>query len=155
MHDVEHAVEARIAHNGHLGHANGGKEFARTFVLHEEMGYAFQTACIIAAVPAEEYLVGAEDARHAVNGNAMLVEHFDIVAPELVLDEIGCLGARHADELAGIECGVEGEITHHICSLVVLAHFVTRGGEEGEQDFLFGMFASEALHEGTPLLKFA
>ena len=119
------------------------------------MRHAAQATCIFLAIPAEEYLVFAEDARHAVDGNLVAVEHVDVVAPEFIFDEKHRLGTRQTHELAGVGRRVEGEVTHHIGHLVVLPHLIARGREESEENFGFGVFAAQAFHEGAPLFKLA
>ena len=153
--NVEHAVEARVAHHVHIRHAYAFEQSARGFVLHEQVRHAAQAASVAAAVRAEENLVFAEDARHAVAGNAALVEHLDVIAPKLVFDEKGSLRTSQFHEAPRVEGRVERQVAHEVGAVVILAHLVARGREKGEQYFLFGMLAAQTFHERAALLELA
>ena len=154
--NVNHTVKAGVADDGYiLFHPDAGKEAARNLVLHEKVCDAAQATGVVAAVPAEEHLVGAEDAAHAVDGDVAAVEHIDVVAPELVLNQHKHFGLCCFDKTTYRRGGVERQVAHHIGHIVVLAHFVARRGEEGEQDFAVGLLAAQALHKRPPLLKLA
>ena len=83
------------------------------------------------------------------------MKHFDIVAPEFVLNKVGFFRTSHAHKLESIERSVEGEIAHHIGPGIVFTHLITRGREEGEQYFLFRMLTAKPFHERTTLFKLA
>ena len=76
-----------------------------------------------------------------------------VIVPELVLDEESDTGTYGAQETQGIGGGVDGEVADEVSEFVVLAYFVARGGEEGEEDLLMGIYLAILLYDGTPLLE--
>ena len=153
--NLEHAVEAGVAHHVDIGDADRGKQALRLLVLHEEAGEAGEHTAVAPSVPLEEDLLGAEDARHAVGGYAAVLEHMQEVVPELVLDEECHHGAHDAQELARIAYGVDGQIADDVGSLVVLAHLIARGREEGKQYLVLGVLAAHLFHQRAALFELA
>ena len=154
--NVDNAVETGVAHDGNILHeATAGQQFAALLVLHEEMGYVLQHMSIGTAIPTEEYLVGTEDAADAIERNVVVMAGPHVVEPELILDEECHLGTHKVEETIDIAGRVERQVTYHIGPLIVLAHLVARGREEGEQYLVLRILATEAFHQGAPLLKLA
>ena len=154
--DVEHTVETRVAHHRDVvADAASGQQAGRLLVLHEEVGHELQHLGIVPAIPAEEYLVLAEDAAHAVEGDVMVLAAQDIVHPELILDEEGHLGLHMTEGAYDVARRIERQVADDVGSGIVLPHLVARGGEECEQNLILGMLAAETFHEGPSLLKLA
>ena len=151
--DLQHSVEACVAHHFYVLDAQRSEQQLALLVLHEEGGEARQHLGIVAAVPLEEHLVLAEDARHAVGGHATVLQHVEVVVPEFILDEEGHHRSDRAQEAAGIAHRVERQVADDVGALIVFSHLVARGREEGKQDFVFGMGGADALHQRAPLLK--
>ena len=122
--DLQHAVEAGIASHGDVGQTNLGQKRLAQLVLHIEVGEAFQHSSILVSVPAEEHLVFAEDARHAIDRHVAMLQDMQVVVPELVLDEESHLRAYGTKKTARIANGVEWQIADNISTLVVLAHLI-------------------------------
>ena len=151
--DLQHAVEAGVAHHPHVLDAQGAKQQLALLVLHKEGGEARQHLGIAPSVPLEEHLVPAEDARHAVGGHTAVLQHMQVVVPELILDEERHHRAHRAQEAAGVAHGVERQVAHDVGARIVLPHLIARGREERKQDLVFGMDLAQTLHERTPLLE--
>jgi len=124
--DLHDAVEASVAHHLHVGDADVGEQPPALLVLDEEAGEALQHIGIAAAIPAEEDLVGPEDARHAVGRHATMTEYVEIVIPELILDEERHHWSHRAQEAPCVADRVEREIADDVGSLIVFAHLVAR-----------------------------
>ena len=150
---LQHAVEARVAGNLHIRYAECGEQFTALLVLHEEPGDAVQHAAIAVAIPAEEHLLRAEDAAHAVYGDVVFLHVCHIVPPELILDEERHLRVYYLEEASDVERSVERQVADDVGPLVVLPHFVSRRGEECEESLVFGMALAQTLHYGASLLK--
>ena len=73
--------------------------------------------------------------------------------PVLVFDEDGDFGVRGVEEAAGVARRVDREVEDVVDALVVLADFVARGREEGDEDFVFGIVLANPFDDGTPLLE--
>ena len=114
------------------------------------MAHPVQATGVVAAVAAEEYLVLAENARHAVDRYAPPVKDVDVVAPELVFDEESGLGTRQPHKLAGIQGRVERKVADHIGTLVVFPHLVARRGEKRKQDLFSGCSRRRRSIRGRP-----
>ena len=151
--DLQHAVEAGVAHHLHVGDADVGEQMLTLLVLDKEAGEAFQHVGIVAAIPAEEDLVGAEDARHTVGRYAAVAEYVEIVIPELILDEERHHRSHRAQKAPCVADRVKREIANDVGSLIVFAHLIARRREEGEQDLVLGMLLADALHQRASLLE--
>ena len=124
-------------------------------ILYKEMGETVQHARIAAPVPFEEYLSGAEDARHAVERHVTVLEHVEVVGPELILDEDGHHGTHRAQETARVADGVNRQIADDVGAGIILPHLITGGREERQQYLVLWVVAAEALDDGPSLLKLA
>ena len=153
--DLEHPIETGVAGHGHIRDTNLGQQFAALLVLHIEMGETTQHPGITAGIPAEENLVGTEDARHAVDGYISAFQDMQIIVPELILDEEGHHRTHQSQETDGIKWRVKRKITDDVGTLIILAHLVTRRREEGEQNLVLRMELAHPLHDGTALFKLA
>ena len=94
------------------------------------MGEAFQHGSILLSVRSEEDLVGAENARDAVNGYVAVAQYVQIVVPKLVFNEESHNRSHRAQELSCVRHCVDGQISYDVRLLVVLSHLVSRGREE-------------------------
>ena len=84
-----------------------------------------------------------------------MAEDVKVVVPELILDEEGHDRPDRPQETAGIADGVERQVADDVGTLVVLTHLIARRREEGEQNLVLRMVATELLHERTALLELA
>ena len=105
--DLQHAVETGVARNGYIGQADSFQQLLAFFILHIEMGEAFQDASILLAIPAEEHLPFAEDTADAIYGHTTMLKDVQVVIPELVLDEESHLGPYGTQEATGVRNRVE------------------------------------------------
>jgi len=121
---VEDAVEAGVADDGDVGDADLRQQLAALVVLHVEMGEAPEHVGILTTVPAEEDLVGSEDAGDAIDGDAAMAQDVQVVVPELVLDEERHDGSDGAQEAACVADGVEWQVADDVGTGIVLAHLV-------------------------------
>ena len=83
---LQHAVEARVADDAHISDIEFLQEFSTLFVLHEEMCETAQHSGIVATIPAEEYLVWTEDARHAIHWHITVFQ--DIATSDVIMTEV-------------------------------------------------------------------
>ena len=153
--NLEHAVEAGVADDVDLSDAELCEELAALLVLNEKTREALQYARVLAPIPAEEHLLGAEDAADAVDGHLAMLQDVQVVVPELILDEECHDGPHGTQEPACIADGVEWQIAHDVGTLVVLPDLVARRREEREQDFILRMVAAQPLHERASLFELA
>ena len=123
--NLQHTVEAGIAHHGSIGDTNLGQEFLADLVLHKEMSEAIKHATILAAIPLKEHLLGTEDARHAIDRYTTMLQDVQVVVPELVFDKESHHRSDRAQESASVSYCVEWQIGDDVGSLVVLAHLIT------------------------------
>ena len=84
-----------------------------------------------------------------------MLKNVEVVVPEFILDEEGAFRTREAYKLAGVERRVERKVTNYISAGVILSYLVAGWGKEGEKNLLVRLFSTQALHQRTPLLKFA
>ena len=153
--DFGHPVETGVARNHHVVEAQFGQQALRLLVLDEHRVEALQRLAPDAAVGAEENRVAAEDGRDDVGAYRAVAQLGEQVNPEFVLDEDGYLGVGDVEEAAGVRRRVNREVEDVVHAAVVLADFVARRGEEGEQDFVLGVLLAEPFDDGTPLFEFA
>ena len=97
--DVQYSVETCVADDGDVVlDVQRGKEVCRLLVLDEEMRDFVEHLGVAAAVPAEEDLVGTEDAADGVHGDSQSLAPLQVVLPELILDEEQHLGFDEVEE---------------------------------------------------------
>ena len=77
------------------------------------------------------------------------------VQPELVFDEDGDFGVYGVEKPAGVTRGVDRQVEDMVGSGVVFPDFVARRREEGEQDFVFGVFPAQLLDDRAALFELA
>ena len=85
----------------------------------------------------------------------MILKYYDEIEPELILDKKGHFRFYQAEKAHHVSWRIKGKIANDICTTVILADFVSRGREKGQQNLVFRMFPAETFHQGTSLLKFA
>ena len=153
--DLQHTVKTGVARDVHIGDAQLRQQLAAGFILHEETSETPEHITVTAAIPAEEHLVGAEDAAHAIHWHSAAFQDVQIVPPELIFDEEGPAGMHQVEKPAGIAPSVEGQIANDVCPLIVFPHLIARRREEGEQNLVFGMLLPQSLDDGAALLKLA
>ena len=88
---MEHPVHACVAHDGGVGDAECFEQVNRVLVLNKKMGKSAKHIAVFMAVPAEENLLGAEDAGYAIDGNVAAMESGKIVLPKFILDLQDCI----------------------------------------------------------------
>ena len=125
--DLEHTIEARIAHNRNIVDSNLSQQFFTYFILHKEMGEAIQHWSVLTSIPLEEHLIRAEDAGHAIDGHMTMLQDVQVVVPELVLDEKCHHRTNGPQETTGIGNGIEWQIGDDICAFVVFTYLIARG----------------------------
>ena len=116
---------------------------------------ALQHRGILTAIPLEEHLIRAENARHTIDRHMTVFQNMQVVIPELVLDEEGHHRTNGPEEAAGVGNRVEWQIGDDVSPLVVFPHLITRRREERQQDLVFRMFPPQLLHQRASLLKLA
>ena len=119
-----YAVEAGVACDIDVVDADGGEELFALLVLHEEVGEALEHMSVGSAVPAEEDLVGTEDAADAIDRHATMAQDVNIVVPELVFDEECHGGAHGAQEAQCVGWCVDGQVADEVGELIVFAHLI-------------------------------
>ena len=152
--DVDDAVEAGVADNCGLFYADVRQKFDAFIVLDEEMSDFPKGVCGVFSPPFEEILSFSEDARYTVQWNFVVMKPVNIVAPELIFDENGDFRTCKFHETSCVERSVDGEIGDDVRHLIVFPDLVSRGREEGEQDFILRAFSSQTFHQRSSLLKF-
>ena len=140
--NLQDTVEAGVASYTDAGDANLSQQLTALLVLHEEVGEAVEHTTVLATIPLEEYLVGTEDAGDAVDRHMAVLQDVEVVVPELVLDEERHDGTHRTQEADGVDGGVERQVADDVGTLVVLAHLVARGREEGQQDLVLRILAA-------------
>ena len=137
--DLGHTVETRVAGHEDVVEPERCEEFLRLFVLDEHHVERLQGLAPQTAVGAEEDRIAAEDGRDDIGADLPAAEFAQQVQPVFVFDEDGHVGMCGIEETACVSRGVERQVEDVVGALVVLSDFVTRGGEEGQQDLVFGM----------------
>ena len=108
------------------------QQLSALLVLYEELSNATQHLAILLAVPAEEYLILTEYARHAIYWHSTMLQNVEVVVPELVLNE-ECHNRTHStQEASRVAYCVERQIAYNVGTLIVLAHLIARRREEGK-----------------------
>jgi len=153
--DLQHAVEPGVAGDRNIVETDGMKQRAALLVLHKEMGEAAQHLGIAPGIPLEEHLIGAENARDTIRGHSPMLQDVKVVVPKLIFDEERHLRPHDAQEATCVADRVQGKIADDVGSLVVFPHLIARWREKREQELVFRMFPTNALHERTPLLELA
>ncbi len=153
--DLHHAVEAGVAAHVDVVDAYLAQQAARLLVLHIDVGVAVQHLAEHAPPRVEEALAGTEDGRYDIGGHTAALELHEIVAPKLILDKDGHLGVDQVEKALHVARQVEGHVAHGVDLVVVLAHLVAAGREEGEQDAFLGVAGLDFLYQGPALLKLA
>ena len=151
--NLQNTIETRITRNLRIGDANALQKLHTHFVLHKELGEAAEHPAIVAAIPAEEHLVGSENGTHAIGGHIPVFQDMQEIIPELVFDKECHRGTHQPQEPPRIAHGVDGHVADDIGTLIVFPHLISRGRKEGEQDFVFGMLSAQTLHDGPSLFK--
>ena len=82
-----------------------------------------------------------------------VLQYVQVVIPELILDEKSHYWPHQPQESYGIDWRVDRQIADDVGTFVVLAHFIARRREKGEQNLVFGMLASQAFHDRPSLLE--
>ena len=100
------------------------EQFPASLVLHEEVREAVEHLCIASAIPLEEDLLRAEDARDAVGRDIAVFQDMKVVVPELVFYEQGADGMNCPEKAPCVARCVKRQIAYDVRTLVVLAHFV-------------------------------
>ena len=108
------------------------QQLSALLVLYEELSNAMQHLAILLAVPAEEYLILTEYARHAIYWHSTMLQNVEVVVPELLLDEERHNRTHCTQEAARVANGVKRQIAHDVGTLIVLAHLIARRREEGK-----------------------
>ena len=153
--DLRHAVEARVSGNQHVVESQRCEQLLRLLVLDKEHVEGLERLTPPAPIGAEEDGVAAEDRRDDVGADLAAAEFAQQVEPVLVFDEDGDLGMGDVEEAAGVPRGVERQVEEVVGPFVVLADLVARGGEEGEQDLVFGMRPAQVLDDRASLFEFS
>ena len=150
---VGHAVKAGVTGNDDVLDTDARQQVARLLVLDKQGVEALEHLAEHAAPETEEYLLGAENGRDDVGGDAAVLEGAQVIAPKLILDKDGHRGLDDVKEFFDIGGQVKGQIDYRLDHAEVLAHLVARGREEREQDAGIGLLALDFLDERTSLLK--
>lgn len=147
------AVEAGVAYHRYVVDADAGQQFARSFVLHIQVGVGAEHAAEESAVGPEEYLVGAENGRDDVGGNLSSPQLAQVVAPELIFDEDGYRRFQQVEKAAYVARQVKGQVAHQVGQRIVFPHLISRRGEKRESDFLVGVLFFYLFDKRTSLFK--
>ena len=151
--NLKHAVKTGIPHHSHPVDTNLRQITLGALVLHEDVVEVAQHVPIRTAVPFKENLPAAKDGRHAINGDAALMQLIQIVLPKLILDKKRHAGIHQVKKLPHIARFVERQITHDIRPPVVLAHFITRRRKECQQNTIIRIFGTYLLNQRASLFK--
>ena len=114
---------------------------------------AVQHATILTAIPLEEHLIGTEDARHAIDRHATMLQDMQVIIPELILDKESHHRSHRAQETTRIGDGVQRQIANNVGTLIILAHFIARRREERQQNLILRMLTAQLLHQRASLFK--
>jgi hypothetical protein len=133
--------------------ANLLEEHTTLLVLYEEACKTLQHVSILTSVPTEEYLVGTEYGAYAIYGNLPVTQNVQVVIPELVLYEKRRNGTHRTKETTCVGNGVDRQICYDVGTRIVLPYLVARRREEGKEDFVVGMFQTNAFYDGTSLFE--
>ena len=153
--DLGHAVEAGVARDQHVVESQSRQQLFGLLVLHENRVEGLQRLTPQSAVGAEEDGVAAENRRDDVGADLPSAQFAQQVEPEFVFDEDGDFGTGGVEKPAGMARSVYRKVEDVVRAPVVLADFVARRGEEGDENFEFGVFVPQTFDDGTSLFEFA
>ena len=151
--DLRHAVETCVPGHQHVVESQRGEQFLRLLVLDEHHVEGLQRLSPHPAVGTEEDRIAAENRRDDIGADLAAPQLPQQVEPVFVFDEDGNFGMRRIEEPPGIARRVERQVEDIVGTLVVLADFVTRRREEGQQDLVLGMSLAEMFDDGASLLE--
>ena len=153
--DFGHTVETGVSGHQHVVESQRRQQFFRLLVLHEQDVERFERLPPHAAVGTEEDRIAAEDGRNDEGPHMPAAQFREQVQPELVFDEDGDFGVYGVEKPAGVTRGVDRQVEDMVGSGVVFPDFVARRREEGEQDFVFGVFPAQLLDDRAALFELA
>jgi hypothetical protein len=150
---LDDAVETGVAGDGHIGDADLAKEAAGVFVLNEDVGESLEQAGVRPSVMAEEELVIAEDGADEISGDTAALEGGETVTPYLILDEDGGDDVDAVKEIFDASRGIEREVGDDVGAGVQGVLFVSRRGEESQEDAVSRMLVVDSFEEWPALLE--
>src|SRR5690606_28770186 len=146
-------VKTGVSAFGDIGITCFSEQLNRLLILHKKMIETVQHATSDLIKSRKEMLTAAENSADQNSFRSMMFQFFQIMQPEIILNENSQRRVNRLNHSSGIAARVDRQVKNVICRGVILLNFISRWRKKSDHDLRFRELGSQGFQQRSALLK--